>query len=39
MENLSEMFEDIALLQEFTNGGNSSAGEPMESGDNAWDML
>ncbi|RBR26517.1 uncharacterized protein FIESC28_00703 [Fusarium coffeatum] len=39
VESLSDKFEDIALFQEFTNGGNSSEDEPMESDDNAWDTL
>ncbi|KAJ4005364.1 hypothetical protein NW752_011327 [Fusarium irregulare] len=39
VESLSDKFEEIALFQEFTNGGNSSEDEPMESADNAWDTL
>ena len=39
VESLSDKFEEIALFQEFTNGGNSSEDEPMESDDNAWDTL
>jgi hypothetical protein len=39
VESLSDKFEDIALFREFTNGGNSSADEPMESDDNTWDTL
>jgi len=39
VESLSDKFEDIALFQEFTNGGNRSEDEPMESDDNAWDTL
>ncbi|KAH7185701.1 uncharacterized protein B0J16DRAFT_355954 [Fusarium flagelliforme] len=39
VESLSDKFEDIALFQEFTNGGNQSEDEPMESDDNAWDTL
>ncbi|KAM0556846.1 hypothetical protein ACHAPJ_005518 [Fusarium lateritium] len=39
VESLSDRFEDIALFREFTNGGDSSEDEPMESDDNAWDTL
>ncbi|KAM0507994.1 hypothetical protein ACHAP8_000199 [Fusarium lateritium] len=39
VESLSDKFEDIALFREFTNGGGSSADEPMESDDNAWDTF
>ncbi|KAG8671404.1 hypothetical protein FPOAC2_04740 [Fusarium poae] len=39
VESLSDKFEDIALFREFTNAGGSSADEPMESDDNAWDTL
>lgn len=39
VESLSDKFEEIALFREFTNGGNSSEDEPMESDDNAWDTL
>ncbi|KAF5018427.1 hypothetical protein F66182_9601 [Fusarium sp. NRRL 66182] len=39
VESLSDRFEDIALFREFTTGGDSDEDEPMESDDNAWDMM
>lgn len=37
VESLSDRFEDIALFREFTNAGDSSEDEPVESDDNTWD--
>ncbi|KAF4452232.1 Nitrogen assimilation transcription factor nit-4 [Fusarium austroafricanum] len=37
VESLSDRFEDIALFREFTNAGDSSEDEPLESDDNDWD--
>ncbi|EWZ88210.1 hypothetical protein BFJ70_g13905 [Fusarium oxysporum] len=39
VESLSDRFEDIALFREFTNAGDSSEDEPVESDDNTWDTL
>ena len=39
VESLSDRFEDIALFLEFTNAGDSSEDEPVESDDNTWDTL
>lgn len=39
VESLSGRFEDIALFREFTNTGDSSEDEPVESDDNTWDTL
>ncbi|QGI96754.1 hypothetical protein CEK26_009823 [Fusarium fujikuroi] len=39
VESLSGRFEDIALFREFTNAGDSSEDEPVESDDNTWDRL
>ncbi|KAF4341829.1 nitrogen assimilation transcription factor nit-4 [Fusarium beomiforme] len=37
VESLSDKFEDIALFREFTNAGDSSNDEPVDSDDNIWD--
>lgn len=39
VESLSGRFEDIALFREFTNAGDSSEDESVESEDNTWDRL
>ncbi|KAF4440587.1 Nitrogen assimilation transcription factor nit-4 [Fusarium acutatum] len=39
VESLSDKFEDIALFREFTNAGDSSEDEPVESDDKTWDTL
>ncbi|KAH7265046.1 uncharacterized protein BKA55DRAFT_660600 [Fusarium redolens] len=39
VESLSDRFDDIALFREFTNAGDSSEDEPVESDDNTWDTL